>query len=487
VTARAWRDGRLLRRRLRVCGHAIGRARCAGGWTVLSLAVIVVLTAVLDAWSLAARSIWIDEGVSLQAAHFDRDEFLHFITREEMNMAFYHLLLRVWIRLGDDEVTVRSLSLLAALATLPAIYVLARRLFSPRVGLLSALFLGLNPMHYSYARETRAYALTLLLVVLGSYLFLRATSEGRVREWIAYVLVMTLAVYSHFFAIFVIVAHGGYLLLRRDSRLRPAVLSFAALAVLLVPILAYIAFGGQAGRVTAGTPTIRDILFVAPSLTGREAFFFYAPAAFVALIAARGRPPFSPTNAESYRFLLLWLAMPVALALAVTVAGKPILVSRYLLVCLPALVILVAAAISELRRTWLFVAVAGAATVLAAWTVLSCHPGCRTEIEDWRGVERLVRAEWRPGDQISFDPHYMVIPFNYYAGSGEFARRRSSSPPGYPTLADPPMHRPKHRHWIVVDDQDPKRRGAAPAKQLLGGHDSWSFADDLVVLRSRTE
>jgi hypothetical protein len=48
------------------------------------------------------------------------------------------------------------------------------------------------------------------------------------------------------------------------------------------------------------------------------------------------------------------------------------------------------------------------------------------------------------------------------------------------------MHRPKHRHWIVVDEQDPKRRGAAPAKQLLGGHDSWSFPDDLVVLRSRT-
>jgi uncharacterized membrane protein len=202
MTARAYRDRALLRRR----GGTIEGARCA--WSSgVPLMVVVVLAAALETRSLSARSIWIDEAVSLHIAHLDRDEFLRFITREEMNMAFYHLLLRGWIRLGSDEATVRGLSVLAALAALPAIYLLARRLFSPRVGVLSALFLGLNPMHYSYARETRAYALTLLLVVIGSHLFLRATSTGRKREWIAYVVVMTLAAYSHFFSIFVIVSH----------------------------------------------------------------------------------------------------------------------------------------------------------------------------------------------------------------------------------------------------------------------------------------
>jgi mannosyltransferase len=479
-----WRDAGLLRR-LRVGGQTAVRLR-RWPWSVPTLTLIVLLTALLDARSLGTRSIWIDEGVSLQTAHFERDEFLHFIRHEEMNMAFYHLLLRAWIRLGDDEVTVRSLSVLAALAALPAVYLLARQLFSPRVGVLSALFLALNPMHYSYARETRAYALTLLLVALGSYLFLRATSTGRSPEWIAYVLVMTLAAYSHFFAIFVIVSHGGCLLLRRQDRLKPAVFSFAALAVLLAPILVYVTFGGQSGRVTAETPTIRDVLYVAPSLTGREALFFYLPAGLVALVAARGRPPFLATYAWSYRFLLLWLAIPIGLALALSVVAKPIFVSRYLLVCLPALVILVAAAISEVRRTWLFAAVAGAATLLAAWTVLSCHPGCRTEIEDWRGVEHLVRAEWRRGDQISFDPPYMVIPFSYYAAAGAFPGRRHLSPPGYPKFADGPTGPPaEHRHWIVVEEQGPT--SAKPAKQLLGSHDSWSFPDDLVVLRSRTE
>src|SRR5215207_5919336 len=434
-----------LLRRLRVGSQTAVRLR-RWPWSVPTLTLIVLLTAVLDARSLGTRSIWIDEGVSLHTAHFERDEFLHFIRHEEMNMAFYHLLLRAWIRLGDDEATVRSLSVLAALAALPAVYLLARQLFSPRVGVLSALFLALNPMHYSYAREARAYALTLLLVALGSYLFLRATSTGRSPEWIAYVLVMTLAAYSHFFAIFVIVSHGGYLLLRRQDRLKPAVFSFAALAVLLGPILVYVAFGGQSGRVTAETPTIRDVLYVAPSLTGREALFFYLPAGLVALVAARGRPPFSTTYAWSYRFLLLWLAIPIGLALALTVA----------------------------------------ATLLAAWTVLSCHPGCRTEIEDWRGVEHLIRAEWRRGDQISFDPPYMVIPFSYYADAGAFAGRRPLSPPGYPKFADGPTGPPaQHRHWIVVEEQGPT--SAAPAKRLLGSHDSWSFPDDLVVLRSRTE
>ena len=138
-------------------------------------------------------------------------------------MALYHVLLNSWISaLGSSEATIRMLSVLFAVMTVPALYAVGARLFSRRVGVVAAVLLALNTALYSYAREARSYSLTLLLVLGASYFLVRATSQPQRRIfWAAYGVTAVLSVYAHFFAALVLLAHAVSLVAARTAT-RPA-------------------------------------------------------------------------------------------------------------------------------------------------------------------------------------------------------------------------------------------------------------------------
>ena len=83
-------------------------------------------------------------------------------------MSLYYLLLRIWLHFGQSEFFIRSLSVVIAAATIPAIYWLARLLYDRRVALIAAALLTVNAYSVRYAQEARSYALFLLLATLSS-------------------------------------------------------------------------------------------------------------------------------------------------------------------------------------------------------------------------------------------------------------------------------------------------------------------------------
>ena len=64
-------------------------------------------------------------------------------------MGLYYVLLHGWIALGDSEFTVRALSAIFAVATIPVVYGLTRRIFRGRAALTAALLLALNSFFIS--------------------------------------------------------------------------------------------------------------------------------------------------------------------------------------------------------------------------------------------------------------------------------------------------------------------------------------------------
>jgi hypothetical protein len=98
-------------------------------------------------------------------------------------MALYYGLLRLWVRLGTDESTVRLLSVLPDLATVPVLYVLENR-FGTRVGLSSALLLAINGYNIQYAQEARSYSLDFFvryfIIVLPPLLLLAAIGISQI-------------------------------------------------------------------------------------------------------------------------------------------------------------------------------------------------------------------------------------------------------------------------------------------------------------------
>lgn len=181
-------------------------------------AATILLAFGLRAYRLGTQSIWYDEALSVHYARQPLPELLRLVATSD-HPPLYFLLLHAWLRLGafgrpTVEFLVRFPSLLAGVLLVPVAYVLGRRLLTPRAAILAAFLTAVSPFHVWYAQETRMYTLAVLLTALASYVLLRAllraAYEPPVRLWSAYAFLIILALYTHFYTTFILLAHFAF-------------------------------------------------------------------------------------------------------------------------------------------------------------------------------------------------------------------------------------------------------------------------------------
>src|SRR6185312_10174414 len=237
----------------------------------IALWVLVIVAAGLRLADLGGKSLWLDEAFSVSLARTPWHVFATELRTREANMGLYYLLLRGWLRLGTGEATVRLLSALAGILCIPVVYALGARLANRRTGVVAALILALDPLHIGLSQDARGYTLAVLLVTCSTWAFahvildpapavrmgpgaptLGPTLGPRRRRsgawWTTlYVIASVGAVYSHFYAAFVLVAQWASLLLGRAPRIpwRRLIASGLAMALLFIPLAAFVLHGGH--------------------------------------------------------------------------------------------------------------------------------------------------------------------------------------------------------------------------------------------------
>jgi mannosyltransferase len=429
------------------------------------VAGVAIAAAVVMGRSLAAKSLWIDETLSLKYAHQSLRDLFPFFVHGEMNMALYHVLLHFWLRLGEGEAAVRSLSVLFAVAAIPFGYAICARLFSRRTGALAATLLALNGAYYSYAREARSYSLVVFLVIAASYFLVEATITGERFWWGAYTAAATLAVYAHFFAFFVLGAHllSVFFGWRRRIERRRVVVTSAVVLVLSIPAAVYIA-KGNTELTTDPNVSLHDVpdLFRWYATGNRPLLAVYTLGILAA--AATGISRLYRGHAREawpQLFLFTWLLVPIVGALAVSYAIDPMFQPRYLLVALPPFVFLVAYGLSAARPLALFALVVAVATVASYRSLSLCEPGCVTPTQDFRDAAAFIRARALPGDQILFDPPYLRTAFAYYA------RQPRGGRAGETPLDQGDHVAPARRVWLLSDTGDPNLHKYTPFTSTL--------------------
>jgi 4-amino-4-deoxy-L-arabinose transferase-like glycosyltransferase len=138
---------------------------------------------------------------------------------------------------GDSTVLVRLPSLILGTAIVPLVFVLARRMGNARAGLLAAALMALTPFAIWYSDEARAYATMMFLVALSTLALLRAVEGGERRWWVVYGLSACGALWTHYTAVFVIVAQAVWALWTHRELLREVVIAGVAIAVGYLPWL----------------------------------------------------------------------------------------------------------------------------------------------------------------------------------------------------------------------------------------------------------
>jgi hypothetical protein len=324
------------------------------------LLLIILAAFGLRLFRLDGQSLWYDEGVTATIAQFGLADLTRW-TAADIQPPLYYTLVAAWGRLaGWSEWSLRFVSVWFGALLVPLMAVLAARLTrNGWAGLLTAFLTALHPLLVYYSQEARMYALLTVLGVVAGYCVVRlGEGENRPVLWLGYIAAASAALYTHYFAVFLLlalaIAFAGDVIRARSSnlsrshspRLGRYISANLAVFLLYVPWLVVMltqlredssywqgAFKlGEALRKVAVSFTSGETVF---ETDGIWFLFFHVPITLFAVTRLwRAR-----NQRRALRYGALWLLVPV-FAVLLLALFIPKFNARYVMLALPGLLVL---------------------------------------------------------------------------------------------------------------------------------------------------
>lgn len=440
----------------------------------ISLLALICIAFALRLYRLDAQSLWYDEAVTADLARRSLAELTRW-TAGDIQPPLYYAIMAGWGRLaGWSEWSLRFPSAFFGVLAAPLLAVLARRLSGRRVAMMMvALLAAVHPLLVYYSQEARMYTLLVALGVVAADCVVRgAWRKGQGWLLVGYVVAATAALYTHYFAFFLIVglAIGDWWEGRTRSAptgadpsaqpYRPAasVSHFAAgpLPVVLPPMLLanglvallYLPWIGVLfNRLVVDRSywqgdfkVLEALRSVAIRFTSGETVheqtgvWLLAPYVLVTLVAlfrlwwaARSGQDSSSGAGRTLRYGLAWLLVPVIGVLALA-SFVPKFNPRYTLMALPALLLLwgigltwrapaQAKAIANQGRLWLLFSGAGIVFLVLAglWSNANWFFDRSFTKDDWRGLTSFLRPRLADNETVVLVSGHAAPVWNYYA------------------------------------------------------------------------
>jgi mannosyltransferase len=207
-------------------------------WPLLAL---TLLAGVLRLSTLDLQSFWGDEAFTpVHVLHPSLWATLRGIGRTENTPPLWYVLAWADSRvLGDGQVALRLPSALAGIAAVPVTWAIGQELSGKRAAVVGAAFVAVNPLFVWYSQEARSYGLFVLTAALAMLCFLRAQREPTRGRMVVFALTASLALLTHYFAVFLLIPMVLWLLCEPRTR-RPALGATAAIALVgaaLIPLI----------------------------------------------------------------------------------------------------------------------------------------------------------------------------------------------------------------------------------------------------------
>lgn len=409
---------------------------------------------------LRTTSLWYDESVSGTLAQLPVDVFWGIIWTKDINMVGYYVVLRDWVDvlhlvgIPPSELWLRLPSVLFMTGSVVGVLHVGWRFWSPTVGVIAAVAFACSSLVIYDAQQARSYALYVFVLVLGWYALLHllsaaASDANKRRErprwfwWLAYTVMMALAIYTQLMGAFVVVAQvvafALLLIMPTEWRLAarklwlPFTLSLSAIFLLITPVLLNLAQHGKDAAsvwLPAATPASLGTFIL--ELAN------YSLLALLLMIAGVALSVFTARASESLGLalmLLCGLIVPVLLAYALTQPSLNLHVfwDRYLSSAVMPLCLLTAAGLVAMARRFhnhrkgIVATVALAGLLCGALAVQLPRTYYKSTVQraTWRDPAEWVEARYQQTDGIVCLPRdWCSFPLEYYlnyvlAGSGQ--------------------------------------------------------------------
>ncbi len=426
------------------------------------LAALTLLAAALRLGTLGRQSLWYDEAFTpVHVLRASLGATLHNVVHSENTPPLWYVLEWAITRvLGTSAVALRLLSALAGIATVPVAWAIGRALQGPntrRAAIATAAFVATNPLLVWYSQEARAYGLFVLMASLAFLCFLRALSDPTTRRLLEFAVAASLALLSHYFAVFLLLPMGAWLLWaaipRKFSRALYALALPAVVGVALIPLI--LAQGGH-GTQWIGEWALASRLEAIPQyyLTGYTGSALgHGVELLVALAIGAGVVyglwhTLTPREERGALIALVVSACGVVIPIVLALLGADYLAPRNLVAAMVPLSALLAIVIVAQRtgRTGAVLAGLVALAFLALSVDVNLSP--RLQRGDWAGVAQVL--EEGTGARAITTVELGAAPLEYYLrglanlGRGGSVRVTEVDETGYAPLRATAKSAPAH-------------------------------------------
>ncbi len=180
----------------------------AARWALLVL--FTLLAAFLRFYNLGAPSLWDGEIFTLLFAQYDWAQLVPSVSAFSAHPPLWFALSKAAITFGWNETILRVPAVCAGILSVPALYVMGKRFFDTRVGLVGAFLLALSPLDVLFSQNARNYSFFVLLTILLLYGAYRAVMpavsdhrgtaprRGLARWWMLFVAAALAGLYTHY-------------------------------------------------------------------------------------------------------------------------------------------------------------------------------------------------------------------------------------------------------------------------------------------------
>ncbi len=440
------------------------------------ISLILLLAVGLYLYKIDYRGLWIDELISLKDAEklsFNRGRLL------------YYIFLRGWSWFGTNDSWLRSLAVIFAIGSVFLTYKLGSYLFNKSTGLIAALMLAISPLFINHAQEVRYYTMSDFLGLAGTlalaYALKNPTKLSFSLYWagMRWLAIITTPLngallFPDLLLIGIKIRQQGDFSRQKRAKLLPFAIAFLLIIVLCIPVAISVVNSSGAHKLNPPIPELRAVLRELRILT---AFSYPPPPPYMtrflqiyifSLLGLLGIAIFPKKHSEELIWITTWALLPVGIIFVFSHIFYSIWITRYLMMVLPYLLILLTIGFLRIWQQWRAIAIAiGIIYFIAVTTGLTTYYSSAKRYmgasDQYRHIIEIINNNDQPEDTIVWSYiHKTPIPLDHYYNGSATIYAKNLIEVRNPNKIDlenwllslPPI---KSRLWLVYLGKDNQR------------------------------
>lgn len=390
-------------------------------WIIVFL--LLICAVILRFWGIEKESVWIDEAYSIFLANHSFQEIIQG-TIADQHPPLYYLLLSIWLHGSNSVVLARSFSAVLGVFFVFQAFVFSKKVLNDIAAIEVGFLITISPFHIWYSQEARMYML-LAVLLMGSMCQFFLILEGKNRL-ISYTILTILALYTHYFAIFILLTQFFVILILRINSLiarKQFLISLLGIFVVLVIFLPWlpIAFYQSQSHplVWIEKLSLQTFLDTFLRILFGSGFLLLPPLlrsiTFIVIILLIAYTVYREIIKNNYKDLffiaiLIWAFAPYLMVSIISVRSPIFQYKQFLFLIFPILLLYIW--VSHKKREWIRLLMI--AVVVFFSVIFLLFQQSTTTKDNWKGLGGYLNQKAELQDGIFCNPAASKLPLSFY-------------------------------------------------------------------------